>query len=91
MYFILQVGQINWYIPHVIFMHCLVIVNSLFTVLFTEKATLMQVSLKALVKDLVSLPTYVNLAQSFFWSLASDFFSLLIQLLVIEVHSRCYA
>jgi len=70
MYFILEVGQFNWYMPHLSYL-CFawwrLVVNSLFKVLFTEKATLMQVALKALVMALVSLLTYVNLAQSFFW------------------------
>jgi len=60
MYFLLQVGHFNWYISHLSYL-CVacwrLAVNSLFNVLFTEKATLMQVSLKALVMALVSLPT----------------------------------
>jgi hypothetical protein len=94
MYFILQVGQINCYIPRLSYLcfawWCLV-VNSLFKVLFTEKATLMQVSLKALVKDLVSLPTYVNLAQNFFWSLAPELFLFLYNFWWLRFYSRCYA
>jgi hypothetical protein len=83
MYFLLHIGQVNWYIPQFSYF-CLAwrlpVVKSLLIVLFTEKVALTPVFLKALVMALVSLPTYVNFTQRPFFS-SFSVFCLLIHIL----------
>ena len=93
MYFLLQVGQVSWYIPQLSYF-CLVwycpVVKSLPIVLFTEKVTWTFVFLNALEMTLVSLPAYVNFTQRHFFSFFLCFLSSCTLCLWLRCHSRYY-
>ena len=71
-YFILHVGQVNWYIPlfsYLLLVCSCLVVRSFPMVLSVPKVTLTLVFFNIFIMSLVSLPTYVNLTHFVFSSL----------------------
>ena len=87
-YFILHVGQVSWYVPHLSYLFwaglCYVD-KSLSIVLPAVKTILRIVCLNSFVISLVSFPTHVNFAHFTFWVSCSCFFFLfLFKLLTVK-------